>query len=304
MAISKDDAKRQWEETFRSKSGRDPYAEDYNDFETKWRHTNEFYDSSEPYSPNDPNDRPGYNDPAARRSWEGLLEETGRDLTERFKDESNGESSADQGGSGGSSGSSNDLTSQWLSYMQGRDSKLDAERAAQRQKSDQLWQMYMQRATQGTDINANDPVIRRQSDAYRANETRESRNFLDTLAERSGPYANLQGEQRLAAERVGQRTGTFEAEAIARELTAKRNEIAQALAGLAGQLTGEQEMALREQLAQYDNALRAQGLQIQKDALAQNWQQALLNNTQFYSQLGLNAEDRAAYWDAVRRGLI
>jgi hypothetical protein len=159
-----------------------------------------------------------------------------------------------------------------------------------KQRGDDLYRRLSERAGQALDIDRNDPIIRRQADAYTANEIRASRDYLADLAEREGPSANLRGEERMAAERMGQRTGSFEAELMARELTARRAEIAEALNGMAGLLGHDQEIELRSQLAALDSELRKYGIDV--------------SDRQFNADLGLRAEDRASYWDAVRRDLI
>lgn len=190
----------------------------------------------------------------------------------------------------------------WDEMFKALQNRVDSANTANRARNDQLWQTYMDRAQQGLNVDRNSPVIRTQADAYSANEQRASRDYLADLAEKSGPLANLRGEQRLASERLGQRTGTFEAELISRELGAKREEIAQALQGLSGLLSADQVQALQRELAMYDNALRQQGLSIQSQGQNLDWQRALLQNDQFLADLGLRAEDRASYWDAVRSG--
>jgi hypothetical protein len=178
------------------------------------------------------------------------------------------------------------------------------EAAEQKARNDSLWRTYMDRAQQGLAIDRNNPVIRAQADAYSANEERSRRNYLADLAEESGPLANLQGEARLAAERVGQRTGAFEAELLSRELTARRDEVAQALAGLGSMLSADQTQALQRELGLLDNAIKQQQVGLSARGLDQEWQRALLQNDQFLRELGLNEWDRNNYWDALRRGLI
>jgi len=153
-----------------------------------------------------------------------------------------------------------------------------------------LYDLLMGRAQQGLNVDRNNPAIRGQADAYAANEERAKRNYLGDTAEREGPYVNMQGESRMANERMGQRTGAFEAELVGRELTAKRQEISEALSGLGNLLTEDQRMELQAQLAQMDNAIRQQGLTSQND--------------QFAANLGLQVADRSAYWDALRRGQL
>lgn len=135
-----------------------------------------------------------------------------------------------------------------------------------------LIDQFTQRADQSLAIDRNDPTIRAQADAYSANEERSKRNYLADLAEQTGPNANLRGETRMASERVGQRTGGFEADLMGRELTARRTEISNALESMRGMLTTEQEMSLREKLAQMDDA-------IQRAKLAQD-------QTQFTADMG------------------
>jgi hypothetical protein len=155
-----------------------------------------------------------------------------------------------------------------------------------------LWDMLMSRATQSTNVDRNDPAVRMQADAYSANEERARRNYVSDMAEELGPYETgaLRGENRMATERMGQRVGGFEAELIGRELTAKRNEIMQALASMQGMLTADQQLALQRELALLDNALRSQ--------------QMGYNNDQFAAQLGFNHADRSRYYDLLERGLI
>lgn len=134
----------------------------------------------------------------------------------------------------------------------------------------QLIEQLTKRAQQGLAIDRNDPNIRVQADAYSANEERARRNYLADIAEQAGPLANLRGEQRLAAERVGQRTGSFEAELIGRELVAKRTEISDALESMRGMLTTGQEMSLRKELALMDDAIKRLQIKNQSTQFGQN----------------------------------
>lgn len=144
------------------------------------------------------------------------------------------------------------------------DTELQAKQAADAALRQQLIDKLMARSNQSLAIDRNDPTIRAQADAYSANEERAKRNYLADLAEKAGPLANLRGEQRLAAERVGQRTGSFEADLMGRELMAKRAEIAQALEQMQGLIGTGQEMALREKLALMDDAIAR--MKLQQDA--------------------------------------
>lgn len=145
---------------------------------------------------------------------------------------------------------------------------------------DQLFQLLMQRATQGTAVNRNDPNIRAQVDPVVAQQERASRNYLDDVAERAGPLANIQGERRLVAERQGQAAGAFEAEVIGREIAARRDEIAQSLQLYGSLMTADQQMALQRELAQLNASLQREGYGIQRQQLGQA-------NDQFLRELAL-----------------
>jgi hypothetical protein len=191
--------------------------------------------------------------------------------------------------------------------------------ADDRRRGDELYGMYTDRAKQGLAIDRNDPIIRAQADAYGAQQERARRNYLADLAEQSGPLTNLRGEQRLSAERLGQAVGGFEAELLGRELTARREEIAQALEGMRGLLTADQEINLRRELGYYDDAIAKQrlaldrelgfaGLDVQREGIQSNadLERARLNSQmdQFLAELGFRTDDRNSYWDAIRSGLI
>ena len=158
-----------------------------------------------------------------------------------------------------------------------------ATEATNRQRGDALYEQLLGRAQQSLDIDPNDPIIRRQTDAFGANAERASRTHVGNIAERSGPLANILGEERLAAERLGQTTGAFEAELIGRELTARRQEIADAIKGLSGRITADQQQQLQRELATIDASLQQQGLGLQERGLEQN-------DRQFAQQMGLDYE--------------
>ena len=68
-----------------------------------------------------------------------------------------------------------------------------------------------------------DPVVRAQVDAYRAEQERAGRNHLSDLAEKAqGAPVNLGGEQRLTEAKVNQAVGAFTADVIAKEIEARR----------------------------------------------------------------------------------
>jgi hypothetical protein len=186
-----------------------------------------------------------------------------------------------------------------------------AQDAENKQRNDNLFNMWNQRATQSLAIDRNDPIIRAQADAYSAQQERARNQYLQAEAERQGPYANLGAERRLAAEHAGQASGAFEAQLLGKELEARRNEIAQALTGMAGLLTTDQAQELQRQLALLDQAVKQQqlaqgsrGLDLQSLGLSNDWQRALLQNEQFYNNLGFEGSKYANYNDLVRSGLL
>ena len=72
-------------------------------------------------------------------------------------------------------------------------------------------------------VTQEDPAISAQVDAYRAEQERARRNHVSDLAEAAkGNPVNLDGEKRLAAERVGQAVAIFAADVIAKEIEARR----------------------------------------------------------------------------------
>lgn len=115
-----------------------------------------------------------------------------------------------------------------------------------------LFDMLMGRAKQSLKVDPNDPILRGQSDAYSAQQTRHGRQYLKELAERSGANANIDAEGRMVAEKAAQSSAGFEANLMQQELTSRRQEIKDALAGAAGLLTAEQQLQLQMELKQLD----------------------------------------------------
>jgi hypothetical protein len=195
------------------------------------------------------------------------------------------------GGSFDGSQYTNDLVKQMMDRQAAQD-------AQNRERGDNLFKMYTDRANQGLAINRNDPIIRAQADAFSANQDRAARNANSDAAERGGQFANLEGVRRMNAEHAGQASGAFEANLMGQELTARRNEIAQALAGEAGLLTADQQNQLQRQLALLDQSIKQQqiglgqqGVNLQSKSLGQDWKKALLENEQNNNRLGFNYAD-------------
>lgn len=163
----------------------------------------------------------------------------------------------------------------------------NAQPSAMAGQSEALFKMLMERANQGTAVSRNDPNVRAQVDPVVAQQERASRNYLDDVAERSGPLANLQGERRLAAERSGQAAGAFESEVIGREIAARRDEIMQALQLYGSRLSTEQQLELQRELGQLNASLQREGFGIQRDELGLRRDQMGLANDQFLRELAL-----------------
>jgi hypothetical protein len=233
-----------------------------------------------------------------------------------------------------------DLQSQYALDRQQREEAARAAAAAaaqaevqRRAERDQLFGQLQSRAQQSLNVQASDPLIAQQTGAYSAQQERARRNYLADLAERGGALTNLQGEERLSAERLGAQTAQYQADLMGRELQSRREEIAGSLQQMQGLLTGEQQQAMQRELALLDNAIKQRGLDVtargqdigQLNALLQggltargqdiDWQQGLhgnqlqwqieqLRQQQANRDLSLRAEDRAAYWDALRSGLL
>lgn len=167
---------------------------------------------------------------------------------------------------------------------------------------------YLQRATQGTTIDRNDPNIRQQSDAYGAAQERARRNAVDQAAEASFA-AGTRGsgaertEQRMISENAARNVGQFEAALVGRELENRRDEIKTALEAMRGQITVEQQATLQRELANLEAAIKreslaqsgslgAQDIQLRDKlgtgALNADLMRILLQNQQFDKNLGFD----------------
>lgn len=167
---------------------------------------------------------------------------------------------------------------------------------------DTLIRNLFSRAGQGLNVDAaTDPNIRAQADPYRANVERASRNYVADQAERLGPGANITGEERVAAEHAGQAAGMFESRLVGHEIDARREEIQQALAELGGILSADEERSLRQELAYLNDETQRLGINTNA-GIAMRGQD--LQNNQFMNRLGLDTEQQANYWDALRSGQL
>lgn len=156
----------------------------------------------------------------------------------------------------------------------------------------ELYNMLRTRAQQGINVDRNDPAVRGRADAFSAQQERARRDYLSGVAESGNPYATgaMQGQERMTAEKAGQASGAFEAELIGREITARRDEIQLALAQMGNMLSESQRLALQKELGYLNARLQEQSMNQQQN--------------QFNARLGFETDDRNAYWDAIRSGLL
>lgn len=154
-----------------------------------------------------------------------------------------------------------------------------------------LYNQLLALSKQSLDINpATDPIIAPQVNAYNAEQQRSNRSYLQQLAEAQGPNANLTAQGAQMSENAAQQTGALQAQLTQNELTARRQEIEQALQEQGSTLTAQQQMSLQQYLGQIQAAL--------------SQQQINSANDQFLAQYGLNADNLAWYQNAVGSGLI
>jgi hypothetical protein len=157
-------------------------------------------------------------------------------------------------------------------------------------KWDDLYNELMKRGKQSLDVNANDPIIRNQTDAFAASQDRAKRDALNAAAERSSPYGTggMQGQERMMAEHLGANVGGFQAELMGRELQSKRDEISHALDSASTMLSEQQRVSLQRELGLLDAEIRRQGQADQRD--------------QFGRTYDANQNERNTYWDWTKSG--
>lgn len=164
----------------------------------------------------------------------------------------------------------------------------DTQQAADQQKANDLYAQLQGRANQALTVNPNDPVIAAQTAAYNATQDRSARNYLGNLAEQSGPYANLQGQQRIVAEQTGQNDAAFQAQLLGSQLTSQRQDIADALNGMRGMLSSQQQNDLQAQLGNIDAAIKQQSLAQSQNQFGQSLGYQYANLGQQGTQFGQN----------------
>lgn len=167
---------------------------------------------------------------------------------------------------------------------------------------DAFYQQLLNRSNQSLTVNPEDPAIRAQTEAFRNEQTRGSRENLAAIAERAGPNTNIGAETRHAGELVGQNTAGFQAQLMGREVESRRQEIAQALAGMAGQLGVEEQSRLRQEdqdlqkrQLQLGSQLSAAQLQLSNELGRQNASQA--EWLRAFQDRGWTADQAQRAWD-------
>ena len=241
----------------------------------------------------------------------------------------------------------NDLLRQMFERQVAEQSRVASEQAARdaelKARRDALFGQLQGRAQQSLSIDpTQDPIIKGQVDNYRAEQERALRNVRSDAAE--GGNALRPTQDRMATERVAQGVASMQSELMARELSARRAEIADALAGEGSMLGADQQVGLQQQLASLDNIIRqqqlgisSQGLDLERElglgnlglgygrlgldtelgrsdlalrdklgmgGLSNDLLRTMLQNQQFYGDLGLRGRTQDDYYDLVRRGRI
>jgi len=156
---------------------------------------------------------------------------------------------------------------------------------------------YLQQATQGTNINMNDPVIRQQQDAFESAQERSRRNSIADTAEAAnaqglGNSGALTAENRLINEQAGQADSQFAAQLAANELANRRQEIQNALSGMNGMISGDQARMLQEELAKIEEKMGYADLALRgelgRGGLANDRLSITNANDQFNKRLGFD----------------
>jgi hypothetical protein len=176
----------------------------------------------------------------------------------------------------------------------------------------QLIQQLMARAQQSLAVTADDPTIRAQSEPFSAAQDRLARDQIANAAESGGPVQNIDGTTRMANEKAAVNSGQFTSQLLSREIDSRRQEIQAALTGMQGYITDQDRMGLERELGYLNDATQRFGIQTGADTSRYNADSSAntarrgqdLSNDQFMADLGLRAEDRGTFWDAVHRGLI
>jgi hypothetical protein len=201
----------------------------------------------------------------------------------------------------------NSIMDQLLEDNRKRAEAAAAAEAERKARADALYNTYLERSGQALDLDADDPIIAGQVDAFRAAQQRQLRDYIGDLAEKSGPISNLESMQRIANERVGQDVSGFQAQVLGRELSTRRAEIADALSSTAGLLSADQDANLRRELSGIDSLIsqmNARGAQMGTlGNLSMDKLRTELQNRQFGDQLQFQRDELRSREDQYRNRL-
>ncbi len=161
-----------------------------------------------------------------------------------------------------------------------------------------LYNLLMQRAKQSLEVNPNDPIIKGQTDAFRATQDRGIRDYLSQSAEKGGNNSNLGASTRSAYEHAGQNTAAMQSQLMQNELNSRRTEIQNALSESGSLLTAHDQLALQRELGLINAEIQRLSVNNQFN-LGQ--QQITSNNDQFMARFGLDSTNLANLWDWIRR---
>jgi hypothetical protein len=150
-----------------------------------------------------------------------------------------------------------------------------------------LYHTLLDRSKQSLAVDANDPIIKAQVNSFRAGATRDMRHNVDALAEGGGPNANLGAERRMASESVAQGAGNLQSTLMGNELSARRNEIQNALTQMGGLLSDQQRLGLQQQLGLIDANLRQQQINSGNDQWSAEFGRGLANDANYWNRLYL-----------------
>lgn len=157
----------------------------------------------------------------------------------------------------------------------------------------QLTDLLMNRAQQPLNIDPlTDPIIQPQVADYGATQTRMANKAIDQQAEGGSPYSTgaQQNARTQANENAGFNTANLQSSLMTNELTARRQDIQNAMQTEGGLLTADQQLKLQNELGLIDANLKQQGLNSQND--------------QFLATLGLNINNQNSYLNAAQQGQI
>jgi hypothetical protein len=140
----------------------------------------------------------------------------------------------------------------------------------------------------GRPVTPDDPIIKAQTDAFRAAQTRGAEQGQAAQAEANAYKGVPTGSQDAATaggyEAAALNTGNFQANQMFQEQTQRRNALQNILSLYGGQLTAEQQRQLQAEIAAINATLSNQ--------------QMINQNGQFYDQLGADTAYREALLNA------